>query len=84
MYTTSHSASSVALSATAVALGTNSIVDLSGKPVLSAIVTLVAMFEIVEDSEEMVLAVVLPLVAGLEEEEEEEEEAPLYAFKMAS
>jgi hypothetical protein len=41
------------------------------------------MFEIVEDSEEMVLAVVLPLVAGLEEEEEEEE-APLYAFKMAS
>jgi hypothetical protein len=41
------------------------------------------MFEIVKDSEEMVLAVVLPLVAGLEEEEEEEE-APLYAFKMAS
>jgi hypothetical protein len=80
MYTTSHSASSVALSAMAVALGTDSIVDLSGKPVLSAMLTLVATFEIVEDSEEMMLVVVvLLLVAGLEEEA-----APLYTFKIAS
>jgi hypothetical protein len=75
MYTTSHSASSVASSAIAVALGTDSIVDLSGNPVLSAIVTLVAMFEILEDSAEMMLVVVLLLlllllVAGPEEEEE--------------
>jgi hypothetical protein len=76
MYTTSHSASSVASSAIAVALGTDSIVDLSGNPVLSAIVTLVAMFEILEDSAEMILVVVvvllllLLLVAGPEEEEE--------------
>jgi hypothetical protein len=68
----------------AVALGTDSIVDLSGKPVLSAMLTLVATFEIVEDSEEMMLVVVLVvvlllLVAGLEEEA-----APLYTFKIAS
>jgi hypothetical protein len=55
-------------------------VDLSGKPVLSAMLTLVATFEIVEDSEEMMLVVVvLLLVAGLEEEA-----APLYTFKIAS
>jgi hypothetical protein len=88
MYTTSHSASSVASSARAVALGTDAIVDLSGKPVLSAILTLVAMFEMVEDAEEMMmmllLLLLLLLVAGLEEEEEEEEAAPLYASRIAS
>jgi hypothetical protein len=86
MYTTSHSASSVASSARAVALGTDAIVDLSGKPVLSAILTLVAMFEMVEDAEEMMmmlLLLLLLLVAGLEEEEEEEA-APLYASRIAS
>jgi hypothetical protein len=83
MYTTSHSASSVASSARAVALGTDAIVDLSGKPVLSAILTLVAMFEMVEDAEEMMmmLLLLLLLVAGLEEEEEA---APLYASRIAS
>jgi hypothetical protein len=83
MYTTSHSASSVASSARAVALGTDAIVDLSGKPVLSAILTLVAMFEMVEDAEEMMmmlLLLLLLLVAGLEEEEA----APLYASRIAS
>jgi hypothetical protein len=80
MYTTSHSASSVALSAMAVALGTDSIVDLSGKPVLSAMLTLVATFEIVEDSEVVLVVVVLLLVAELGEEEA----APLYASSIAS
>jgi hypothetical protein len=83
MYTTSHSASSVvASSTTSVALGRDSIVDLSGRPVLGAILTVVAMFEMVDDSE--VVVVLLLLLAAELAEGGEEEEAPLYAFRIAS